>query len=901
MIFFIGGCSKTSTTEELIANAKASIVDKKNDEAVIYLKKIIQSDESNLEARYLLGSMYLDKGRWDDAEKEFSRSFDGGYNDPKLIMGLAKVYYYQSDSIGISDLYDFKLEEDSQIVVEFFQGLGLLETNQIKEALKILDNVSKSNTKTKYSQLASILVKFFGDPTLNLEGEFTGLLKKHPDFAEGWLYKSNAHHVLREYQSAADSLLKFVNLHPNAYKQRLYYASILAKTGQLNKAEKQADVLLRLFPRQPILNEIKAQVLFDKKEYRRAKEYADKSLLVSNQLVLSRIISGVSAYELNEMELAYSLLVPLDEQLTPNHPAMSLLQQIRFKLGYIDEAINALSEASTINLNSQILSASARELMNLGRSEKASQLIKQALDKEPENASLLFQRGALILDQDKIEGRRLLLEAIDKDNANRTAINLLLNSYLADAEYSLAIALVDSTEAINKVYSNYLRGVIYEASGEKAKSFQLFNAVLESAPENIGANLALGDYHLDKGDFSEALNYYSTTYKLQSEKSIAKILSLDGGKFQNNEIITLFERELSENGNNIFFHVGLARYQYSIGKIGNAFKTINDALTVFENNPPLLYHKATLLVHAKYYDEALEIVQGLLKKTPQNVVVMKKKIEILSKLKDFDNAIKAQKKLFEGTPNSFDYLIGLITLYIDNNNLAMAKEKLSSFSLNDSNRLIHARLQSKILFVEGDFEGVVEQLVPVFNHRKSADVLIELVQSLQTLNHNQQALKYILEYKASSPSVDPLIDLKLIELYRATGQIDDAISGYKKLLEKNPTNFVLLNNFSWLYFEEGELSKALKLSKRALVLKPNNANINNSIGQITFTMGNIEKGLNFLNRAVDIAPDNVKFKVNLLESYIAIKRWEDVDRVFSKISKKNISKTLLEKINRRGK
>jgi hypothetical protein len=108
------------------------------------------------------------------------------------------------------------------------------------------------------------------------------------------------------------------------------------------------------------------------KDYAQAKNFAGLALQINNNLLISRVVAGISAYQLKEPELAHSHWVK--DQLSLTHPAQRLLNSLRLQLSYIDENIAALLEQLDVDL----LTSSAQELFNLVRVDTAERLLSKA-------------------------------------------------------------------------------------------------------------------------------------------------------------------------------------------------------------------------------------------------------------------------------------------------------------------------------------------------------------------------------------------------------------------------------------------------------------------------------------------------------------------------------------------
>ena len=91
----LSACSKTQSSEKLIADAKQYQQKGDNKAAVIQLKNALQKDPDNKEARYLLGAIYNQAGDPVSAEKELRKAVSLGVSAATALPDLAKALLVQ--------------------------------------------------------------------------------------------------------------------------------------------------------------------------------------------------------------------------------------------------------------------------------------------------------------------------------------------------------------------------------------------------------------------------------------------------------------------------------------------------------------------------------------------------------------------------------------------------------------------------------------------------------------------------------------------------------------------------------------------------------------------------------------------------------------------------------------
>ena len=92
---------------------------------------------------------------------------------------------------------------------------------------------------------------------------------------------------------------------------------------------------------------------------------------------------------------------------------------------------------------------------------------------------------------------------------------------------------------------------------------------------------------------------------------------------------------------------------------------------------------------------------------------------------------------------------------------------------------------------------------------------------------------------------------------------------YRKLLKRNPDNYIALNNLAMLIykFEPDHLVEGLSYAQRALEIYPNSPQIKDTIGQILVRMGQVDEALVILETCVDRLPQEWNLHNTLAQIY----------------------------------
>ena len=890
IIVAFSGCDRAMSEAELLSAAKSAYTEKSYSEASIHLKKILQKNSNHFQARYLLGEVYLSIGLWRESEKELLKSVEISLDEegvyPKDIdTKLAKVYYYLTDLVGLQELNTDERHPINKQVIDFYIATLQTKTGDLENGKIAFNQVIQADATTKYAELALAHLSVMDQNYEEALNQSSLLLTKYPLFTDALEFEGFLNFQLKKYNEASEAFKKYLAIHFNAKETRLMYASALSNSGNIIEAEKEVDLLLDLFPNNPLLNEIKAEAHFSREDYRNAKLSANKALNSLNDRPMASIIAGVSSYELDELESAYTYLQPLERYIPISHPSMILLNTIRFELGYSDDAFMSFKASDDVNLSSQILSLSAKELLLVGRVEQANELIDKAILKEPKNSKLLYKKGIVNLATNKSLAIEFLTESLKMDPTNESAIAILVHSYVVDKKYDLAIELIDTVKYLHNNYALQLLGMVYREKGDLNSSKKYFTSLLEINSDNSKGILGLASIALLAEETELAIKYYVEAYKLRSHKALTQLVKLSKNTKFNKQILSIFNELSLLEEEQSFFKVGYVELLLKNGAIDIARQEINKAYRKHSLDKDVLLYKARILIITKQYQPALSIYDDLLVDNPDDFMILEHKSYLLSLMRKYAKAIEINKKLSEARPQSITYLVNLINNHIDSNSLSEARELIVQLTELSNAGLIAKRLNGKLLFIEQEFDRAIPLLNAAYERHQSLDVLTELIQSLQSTGQYQKALNILLDFDASN-AINVILMFKKAELLQATGQIAGAITEYENITSLNSKNYIAYNNLAWLFIEEKNYKLAKINAVKAFNLDKTNDDLNHTLGLSELYLGNEKEALAILSGFSNSTNDN--FKVALVEALIANDKITQAKELFYSINSEEI-------------
>lgn len=893
-ILTIVGCNGDKTEPEYLALAKVAIDNNETSRAVINLKNVLSINPKNMEGRYLLGKSYLRLGLWLSAEKELGLAYRDDYEPSLVIPLLAKAYYHLGDVKGLGTLVvkiDL-LPQETQTALKTFTGMTYIKEDFVEKGLNYLYEVVEAQSASKYTELSKAwkhgMNRKFNDALAVIDS----LLLSEPNFPEAIEYK--AYLLFKEQKMAlsAEFFAKYLAIHPQAHELRMMYSIALVYAEQYVEAEKQVDALLKMMPKSSKLNEIKAQTRFAANDYKHAKEYAELALRNNKNLILAKIVAGISAYQLKQLEVAYVHLNSVSGNLSYQHPAKKILNAIKLQSGYENELFNDLSQASNSQIDVDTLEFSATELFKMGRTKEAGLLLNKAATIEPKNSDVLYQQGLFKLFNNDDSALSFFEKSVEINPDLEQATTLLLLEKLKVKDYEGAFQVVNDLIEQNTELALTYQGVIYTQKGDVAKAKEAFQQVLKLNNTNTSAMFKLAQALEIEGDITSAIAQYQNVInnKLDFPLAVYSLYKISANdKYK--KIVQRYFQQLAQNKNSEpLAHVYLASFYIAHGEYTTASVTLDKALKDSPTSPNLLILNGKVQVHLKEYDAALSTFDSLLDANPETTMLHVAKANIFVMKGDIKNAISAQKKAIDLAPSSIVLASGLLALYVKNKDLVAASNVIEKLKLSGQSNITIERYSGQIDFLRGNYKKSALTLEKVIQELNTADVALELATSFQRLNRTSDALKVINRYKSTKDAVISLdLLLKQAELLTKVNEPNKALEIYNSILSKSDRHFAMLNNIAMIYFEEKQYDEALKFAKEAYTKSSNYPAIQNTYGLALLGVKDYSAAERHLKQAYTGNPKNENYKVHYAKALLANGHIEDAKTLALIVDKRSLN------------
>jgi Flp pilus assembly protein TadD len=112
-------------------------------------------------------------------------------------------------------------------------------------------------------------------------------------------------------------------------------------------------------------------------------------------------------------------------------------------------------------------------------------------------------------------------------------------------------------------------------------------------------------------------------------------------------------------------------------------------------------------------------------------------------------------------------------------------------------------------------------------------------------------------------TANPMAHNNLGVVLSERGEVDEAVSHFRRALEMKPNDIKIHNYLGSLLAQNGEVDQAISLFHRALEIKPDDAETCNNLGIALAGLERVDEAVIYFQKALELKPDNAEIHNNL--------------------------------------
>ena len=527
---------------------------------------------------------------------------------------------------------------------------------------------------------------------------------------------------------------------------------------------------------------------------------------------------------------------------------------------------------------------------------------RKALALDPGNQMALARLAIILLGQNKTAAAATVYEQLAAQRPDSPEILLQMgNFWLLTGEQKKADLFFQQAldQAPNNQHLQVQRAELFLEAGDYARAASIYKKLMEQAPQNrFYKKMELESLLLDE-QFDQAESLLATLSPAENQD--VDFLLLKGKYYLNTGeylvAASQLELALEKEPRLPIAHYLLALAHLASGQNNLGQQSLITSLT--QNS----YFTAAELTLADYYyktgeyDLALEHVQRIQEREPENARAFQIQGNIYLARKQYNDALTGLHKAFllDSTLTGPVYYAGIISSATGKPQQALAF--LQKLVEKESSLADAALLYTRILCQQGREEEALKFLRqaqvqarnPAYLYHIYGLTLLSVGNQEEAVKSFEQALQANPEMKETylqlfklyprhSEKLENVLlqatnrienfeeaQIKLASYYNSIGQPEKAIGLLQEALSRSPDSPLLANNLAWLYLEHqpDNIDETLRLATQAYDRLADNAAIADTLGWVYYKKNLPVRAGWLLEEAVGLEPDNPQILYHL--------------------------------------
>tara|TARA_B100001939_G_C16947375_1_gene620841 strand:+ start:3059 stop:5884 length:2826 start_codon:yes stop_codon:yes gene_type:complete len=838
--------------------------------AIIELKNAVNDYPDSVDARFLLGQIFLELENPDAAEIEFEKARENGKDPEALRIPMAKVWVLQGNYQRV--LQEIQVEETDSLLTKVNKYIvlgkahfGLRHMVKAEEYLEQALQLAPNNVEALVSRAEFHYAQKENDKIAALVARAEALVP-----GDRKLRELKGHYVWAEgdHEQAEKIFAELSRDFPHFGINKLYLAWLQIINGKLERASSALAELRAEYTNNPLVNYVSSLLFLTDKKYNEAKIYAGKALEYNPEDVRALYIAGLATFALKEYEQSYSYISKYSTRLPQDRRAKKMLAQILFNLNRSEEAIATLEPLVEDRADDvQLLNMLAELELRKGKLDQSRIYLERSLEVDKNQPAQQQRLGQLrIATGDVDRGLQDLEAAVANASESYKAKINLVRGYIVSGRYEEAIAVCRALqqEEPENVNGFLCEGVTYLKQGNLGQAETMLKSVLDKDPKNLTSATLLVEIFSSQRKNDEAERYVDLILKHYPDNTLALFskyiaLTLKG---QNDDALSYLEQAARTDPTAYQVNLILARTYLKQNRPRDAQVIMKNLLPLYPANTGLLEVDGIARMQLGDYLGAAAAFEKLVSNAPENIKAHLYLAGAYNRSGNWTGLQETARKILALAP---DHDIGkahLAKAYFQQNKWAEADQVLSSVS---SDELYVNEVQGQLNLALRNYDKAVKNYQVIFETVPDNASLFNLARAYNLAGQSDKAVALLTRWQEQHPD-DLLASSVLGDLYLSRENYSLAIAQYNRVLKHKPDQPAILNNLAWTLYKQGNIDRALERIRRARDIAPGAAYLLDTEAMILQAKGYHKEAVRQLRKAVDLEPRNLEYRFHLAQA-----------------------------------
>lgn len=864
--------------EAMLASAKQYLAKNDPKAATIQLKNALQQKPDLAEARFLLGKALLEAGDATGAEVELRKAQGYKYPADEVTPLLARslLALGQADKVT-SEMASAELST-AQAKADLQTSLAMAYLMQNKPAQAEAAFAAAVAAQAGYppALLGQARLKASQGDLPAAMALVDAAIATSPELYDAWQLKGD---LLSNQGDAAAAMLayrKTMELRPTYLPAHAAVIRQLLAEGKLDEAAQQLAVMKGIAPGQPQTIYLEALLAYQTKDFPAAREFILELLKRTPDNPLGLQLAGLIEYELKAYPQAESYLL----KALPNTSELGIARRVLIasylRSSQPGKALSVLTPVlDKIENDSNMLALAGQVYIQNGDIEKGGEYFAKAAALDPQNAGKRTSLAMVSLAKGESEVALRDLEKVAAADPGNRADLALIAAHLQRREFDAALQAVASLEkkqADDPLVHN-LRGTALLGKRDLSGARASFEKALALSPTYYPAAANLANLDIVEKKPADARQRFETLLandpkSMQALLALAQLRAKEGGTTE--EVAVLINRAVTANPSEPTPRLALIGLYLGKNDTKSALSAAQEAVAAMPDEAAILDAAGRAQQAAGEYNQALATYGKLATLKPDLPLPYLRMAEVEVAAKNKEAALQSLHKALKVMPDSLDAQRGIIMLELDAGRVTEAVAVARAVQKQRPKEAVGYVFEGDLHATKRSWSDAVTAYRAGLKQVPAAtELAIKLYATLSVSGNVAEADRFAQTWLKDHPK-DARFSLYLAESATARKDFAAAAKLYRPLLEAQPDNAALLNNFAWV---AGQLKdpKAIEYAEKANKLAPNQPAVMDTLGVLLVDQGdqgNQARGLALLKEAVALAPQQAMIRLNYAKALI---------------------------------